>query len=94
MIPGRLLQGQCGAAFPALAFFVTEEEIIAARELIIAEELASEGISSISVDGMNVNVDRDAAKRRLELLDSLSVRNNAQPHRGLRFTKLVPPGCG
>lgn len=73
---------------------MTDAEIVAARELLITEELAGDAVLSVSVDGMSVNMDRDALKRRLDLLDSLALRNNDQPHFGLRFSKLQPPGGG
>lgn len=54
---------------------------------------AVEGISSVTVDGLTVQQQR--LKDRLDVLDR---RNNtaasAQPHFGMRTTRLISPGGG
>lgn len=51
------------------------------------------GPKSVSVDGSNV--------QQHSLADQIAARNDvaaqsstSKAHRGLRFTKLIPPGCG
>ena len=56
-----------------------------------------DGLATVNVDGMTVSL-QDPAKRLdvIERLERDEVKDAAasQPHFGLRFTKLVPPGCG
>jgi hypothetical protein len=73
---------------------MTPEEIAEAREEIITAELAADGVTSMSDGTRSVSKDPDVAKKRLDLLDRLDTRTSTQPHFGLRFTKLVPPGGG
>jgi hypothetical protein len=82
------------AASVAWAFFVTPEEIQELREEIIEEALDAEAVTSMSDGTRSITKDADAAKKRLDLLDRLETRGSSYTHFGLRFSKLVPPGCG
>lgn len=56
---------------------------------------ATEGVRTVSVDGLTVSghslQDMIEAKK---FLDSQNTTAAAQPHRGLRFSKMIPPGGG
>lgn len=82
------------AASVAWAFLVTPEEIQEAREEIIETELDAESVTSMSDGTRSVTKDADAAKKRLDLLDRLDMRQTPKAHMGLRFSKLIPPGGG
>lgn len=74
---------------------MTPEEIQELREEVVEEALDANGVTSMSDGTRSVTKDADAYKKRLDLLDRLAASTSpTQPHQGLRFTKLVPPGCG
>jgi hypothetical protein len=51
------------------------------------------GPKSVTVDGNNVN-QHSIAEQIAARNDVASQSSASKGHRGLRFTKLVPPGCG
>ncbi len=69
----------------------TEEELTAAEDSLIAD--ITSGVDSFSVDGVSVRA--MDPKTRLEVLDAIRTdASRKHGHRGIRFTKLIPPGGG
>lgn len=69
----------------------TEEEISELESSIL--QSATEGVQSVSVDTLTVNSKN--LREQLEVLEHFKEEQAAsQPHFGLRFTRLRPPGCG
>lgn len=55
-------------------------------------DAAADGTQSVTADGMTVS--EHSLADRLKALEKLSQDQGAsKPHRGLRFTKLIPPGA-
>lgn len=56
---------------------------------------ATEGVRTVSVDGLTVSghslADQIAADKYLKSQNETAA---VQPHRGLRFSKMIPPGGG
>ena len=56
---------------------------------------ATEGVRTVSVDGLTVSghslLEQIEADKYLKSQSSTAM---AQPHRGLRFSKMIPPGGG
>ena len=56
---------------------------------------ATEGVRTVSVDGLTVSSHSLAELiEAKKFLDSQSTTSAAQPHRGLRFSRMIPPGGG
>ena len=67
------------------------QELEDLEDAIVAS--ATEGIGSVSADGMTVT--EQSLDSRVRALHSLRGEEAAvKPHFGLRFTQLVPPGTG
>lgn len=73
----------------------TPEEIAEIEAATIAR--AKSGLTSTATDGLSASF-RSAGDMLgdLEAIEKREARTNAssKPHFGMRFTKLVPPGCG
>ncbi len=67
-----------------------EDDLDAVQDAILANAL---GPASASVDGNSAS--QHSVGDQLKLAGYIAGQVAAdQPHRGLRFTNLVPPGCG
>lgn len=83
---------------PRMAFccaMATEEEIAAVEAAALAR--AQSGLTSTTTDGLSASF--RSASEMLDDLEAIEKRTNrtaaaAQPHFGMRFTKLIPPSTG
>ena len=77
-----------------MGFFVSDELDDAFDELL---DDVAEGVSELELDGKRrKNQDPEARLNVMERLERREAADGAaaQPHFGLRFTKLIPPGGG